>query len=213
MITPLDIQNKEFSRGVRGYKEEEVDEFLDLITVDMEKLLAENAALKKQISMQGEDLEKYRGSEDKVLETLEAAKKLMGDISASAEKRAEILLKNAQLDAELIVREARENVERLTEENLNLKRRYAEFRTRYKSLLESELERFETLSSEVYSSYGIDDLEALVAAGKPAGSAMDTKVREDDMKATRRISISDFEDVFGDDAKKTTVNFKPIKTE
>ena len=40
MITPLDIQNKEFSRGVRGYKEEEVDEFLDLITVDMEKLLA-----------------------------------------------------------------------------------------------------------------------------------------------------------------------------
>ena len=213
MITPLDIQNKEFSRGVRGYKEEEVDEFLDLITVDMEKLLAENAALKKQISMQGEDLEKYRGSEDKVLETLEAAKKLMGDISASAEKRAEILLKNAQLDAELIVREARENVERLTEENLNLKRRYAEFRTRYKSLLESELERFETLSSEVYSSYGIDDLEALVAAGKPAGSAMDTKAREDDMKATRRISISDFEDVFGDDAKKTTVNFKPIKTE
>ena len=34
-----------------------------------------------------------------VLETLEAAKALMGDISTSAEKRAEILLKNAELDA------------------------------------------------------------------------------------------------------------------
>ena len=36
MITPLDIQNQEFPRGVRGYKPEEVDTFLDLITTDME---------------------------------------------------------------------------------------------------------------------------------------------------------------------------------
>ena len=41
MITPADIENKEFSRGVRGYKEDEVDEFLDLIILDMEKLLKE----------------------------------------------------------------------------------------------------------------------------------------------------------------------------
>ncbi len=208
MITPLDIQNKEFSRGVRGYKEEEVDEFLDLLTVDMEKLLAENAALKEQVQTQSANLEKYRGSEDKVLETLEAAKSLMGDISASAEKRAEILLKNAQLDAELITREARENVERLTEENLTLKRRFAEFRAKYKSLLESELERFETLSTEVYSNYGIDDLQALVAAGSKA-----KPVDEDDLKSTRIVDIEDFENKFLDDGKKTTVNFKPIKTE
>ena len=214
MITPLDIQNKEFSRGVRGYKEEEVDEFLDLLTVDMEKLLNENAALKAQVSTQSDDLEKYRGSEDKVLETLEAAKQLMGDISASAEKRAEILLKNAQLDAELITREARENVERLTEENLNLKRRFAEFRARYKSLLESELDRFETLSSEIYSSYGIDDLQELVNAGKPAGSTMTNEYSKEDMSATRRISLSDFGGEFAEeDSRKTKVDFKPIKTE
>jgi cell division initiation protein len=39
MITPLDIQNKEFPKVVRGYKEEEVDGFLDLVTLDLEKLL------------------------------------------------------------------------------------------------------------------------------------------------------------------------------
>ena len=39
MITPADLENKEFSRGVRGYREDEVDEFLDLIILDMEKLL------------------------------------------------------------------------------------------------------------------------------------------------------------------------------
>ncbi len=43
MITPLDIQNKEFPKVVRGYKEEEVDSFLDLLTLDLEKILEETS--------------------------------------------------------------------------------------------------------------------------------------------------------------------------
>ena len=99
MITPLDIQNKEFPKGVRGYKEEEVDGFLDLLTLDFEKLMEENRRLKDQVKSLTAEVERYRNSEGAVLDTLEAAKALMGDISASAEKRAEILLKNAELDA------------------------------------------------------------------------------------------------------------------
>lgn len=157
MITPLDIQNKQFSKVVRGYKEEEVDEFLDLITVDLEKVITENASLKAQLDKLSMDINKYKGSEGAVLETLEAAKALMGDISASAEKRAEILLKNAELDAELIQREARESVERLTDESAQLKNRFNEFRGKYKSLLEAELERFDTLSSELF--FSMEDLD------------------------------------------------------
>ena len=41
MIRPIDIQEKEFTRAVRGYKEEEVNEFLDEITVDLDSLLNE----------------------------------------------------------------------------------------------------------------------------------------------------------------------------
>ncbi|MDD2217501.1 MAG: DivIVA domain-containing protein [Eubacteriales bacterium] len=150
MITPLDIQNKEFSKVVRGYKEEEVDAFLDLITVDMEKLLQENVSLKENISKLSEDLTRYKSSEGAVLETLEAAKALMSDISGSAEKRAEILLKNAELDAELIQREARESVERLTEEGIRMKNNLAAFKTKYRSFLESEFERFENVSYELF---------------------------------------------------------------
>lgn len=150
MITPLDIQNKEFGKVVRGYKEEEVDAFLDLITIDMEKLLQENATLKEQLAKTADDLTRYRGSEGAVLETLEAAKALMSDISGSAERRAEILLKNAELDAELIQREARDSVERLTEESIRLKNNLAAFKTKYRSFLESELERFDTLSYELF---------------------------------------------------------------
>jgi cell division initiation protein len=150
MITPLDIQNKEFTKAVRGYKEEEVDSFLDLITLDFEKLMQDNRRLKESMAVLTSEVERYRGSENALLETLEAAKALMGDISASAEKRAEILLRNAEMDAERIQREARESVERLTEESVKLRNRLGMFRTKFRSLLETELERFNTLSAELF---------------------------------------------------------------
>ena len=188
MITPLDIQNKEFAKGVRGYKEDDVDGFLDLLTLDMEKLLEENKKLKDQIHALNNELLRYKSTEGTVLETLEAAKSLMGDISASAEKRAEILVKNAELDAKMITREARESAERLTEENNALRNRYMQFRSRFKNMLEMELERFDTLSEDIFGEKDIADLENILDEAVSA--------REDDPCAV------------GGDERKTIVNMR-----
>jgi len=159
MITPLDIQSKEFAKSVRGYKEEDVDGFLDLLTLDWEKMIEENQRLKDQVKSLSADLS--------VLETLEAAKALMGDISASAEKRAEILLKNAELDAERITREARESVEKLNEEAVAIRSSLNTFKTRYKLLLESELEKFDTLSAELFADKDMEDLKSILEGRTP----------------------------------------------
>ena len=150
MITPFDIEKKEFSKGVRGYSVEEVDEFLDQIIVDMEKVIKENLRLKAEIAALEQENEKYKGSEGEVLQVLEQAKGLMQDISVSAEKRAEVILKNAELDAELTVREARARAERLKDENESLEKRYVAFRNRYKKYLEDELERFDSLDDGLF---------------------------------------------------------------
>lgn len=165
MIRPIDIQEKEFTRGVRGYKEEEVNEFLDEITIDLERLLDELRATKEENSRLVSELERHRGTEGTVLETLEAAKTLMADISSSAEKRADILLKNAELDAQLMTKEAREMADRITEESAALKSRFINFRSRYKQLLESELQRFESLSGEMFPELGVDDFDDLPGGG------------------------------------------------
>ena len=114
MITPIDIQEKEFSRAVRGYKEEEVNEFLDEITVDMDRLLNELRETREENSRLVEELERIRSSEGTVVETLQAAKSLMADIAESSEKRAGILLKNAELDAEMMRKTARDEAETLS---------------------------------------------------------------------------------------------------
>ena len=161
MIRPVDIQEKEFSRAVRGYKEDEVNAFLDEITLDLERLLNELRETKEENSRLVEELERHRGSEGTVVETLEAAKSLMADISSSAEKRADILLKNAELDAELMKKEAREMAETISRESEAIRARFISFRTRYKQLLESELRRFESLSGEMFPEFGIDDFDDL----------------------------------------------------
>ena len=171
MIRPIDIQEKEFTRGVRGYKEEEVNEFLDEITIDMERLLDELRATKEENSRLVAELERHRGTEGTVLETLEAAKTLMADISSSAEKRADILLKNAELDAQLMTKEAKDMADRIAEESAAIKTRFINFRSKYKQLLESELQRFESLSGEMFPELGVDDFDDL-----PGGAAFDDPV-------------------------------------
>jgi cell division initiation protein len=161
MITPLDIQNKEFPRGVRGYKEDEVDGFLDLLTLDLEKIIKENAALKERVKSLALELERFRTTEATVYDTLEVAKSLMNDISSSAEKRASMVMKNAELDAQLIVREAKESVDKLDDEYAAIKIRLNIFKTRFKTLLESELERFDTLSAEIFSEKDFEDLRSI----------------------------------------------------
>ena len=46
-ITPMDIHNKEFSRSFRGYNEDEVDQFLDEIVEEFERLYKENLESKR----------------------------------------------------------------------------------------------------------------------------------------------------------------------
>lgn len=146
MLTPNDIQTKEFSKGVRGYKEEEVDLFLDELTIDLENVLKENDALKQRNEELENKLKEYKDQEGAVVKTLEAAKSLMSDISASAEKRADILIRNAEIDAAAIVRQAKDTVVNLQAEEKMLNERISNLKTRFKALLEGELSHFNEIT-------------------------------------------------------------------
>lgn len=160
MITPLEIENKQFSKAMRGYNADEVDQFLDEITLDLQKLLAENERLNAKVEGLESDLNQYKKSEASVLNTLESAKKLMKDISESAEKRAEIIIKNAQLDADVMQRDAKESISKLTEEGAKLKDKLTRFRDRYKQMLEDELNELDGSSEELLADLERDFLPA-----------------------------------------------------
>ena len=160
MITPYDIQTKEFSRTLRGFHPEEVDDFLNEIILTVQELMRENELLKEKVNNLTRDVEKYHTSEKSVANTIESAKKLMNDISESAERRAEIIIKNAQLDAEVIQHDAKESVARMTEEGERLKQKVNRYRERYRQLLEDELSELDGSSEELFAALEKDFMPA-----------------------------------------------------
>ncbi len=160
MITPTDIENKEFRRVKKGFDPDEVDEFLDLIIVDMEKLIKENRRLQEELNKANNQVDKHMSSESSVYETLAAAKQLMNDIAASAERRAEIILKNAELEADMITREAKENISRYTSEGTRLMSKVDLLRERYRTMLLDELESIESKDNDFFQEFKDDFMPA-----------------------------------------------------
>ena len=196
MITPSDIENKEFRRVKKGFDPDEVDEFLDLIIVDMEKLIKENRRLKDELAKVSSQVDKHVNSESTVYETLAAAKQLMNDIAASAERRAEILLKNAELQADMITREAKENISRYTDEGNRLMSRVDLLRERYRSMLKDELDRVNEDNNDFFSEFRNDFMPAsmqdlsdddMKIRSREKNTETKTKVAEEKIDLTKTV--------------------------
>ena len=140
---PIDIDKKEFSRDKRGYNSREVDEFLDIIVADYEKILNDNRSMAHKIKALEKQLEEAQKDDNAMLETLETAKKLMADISASAERRAELMMRDAELEAENMLLDAKVAVRQLTEEHAVLSNKILRLRNNFRKMLQTELENLE----------------------------------------------------------------------
>lgn len=140
MLTPMEIHNKEFKKGMRGYKEEEVDEFLDKVVTDFEKLYRENGELKDKLSVINDKVDSYNLMEKTLQNTLVVAQTTAEEVVVNSRKKAEVLLQEAEDQAKRIVEDANKSVIDIHREYENLKKEVQVFKTRFKTLLESELE-------------------------------------------------------------------------
>ncbi len=140
MITPLDIQNKEFKKGLRGYKEDEVDEFLDQVMVDYEKLYKENAELKDKVERVNQQIEQFKNIENTLKNTLVVAQNAAEEVRANASKQAELIVKESENRSKEMISKANRDVEKVREQYEEIKKNMQIFKTRYKTLLQSQID-------------------------------------------------------------------------
>ena len=190
MITPNDIETKVFSYSVRGYNKREVDEFLDQIMIDYQALLDQNAKMLERVHV----LQKQVSDSKDPANMTRDAKRLMNDISASAEQKAEIIIKNAQHDAENIVRNAKNSTSQADEDAERLRRKVEKFKLRYKQLLEEELGRLDDSSEDL-----LDDLRKDFFPGYIYGKAENAEFTKVAGSAEVDDMIADLPDVEPED--------------
>ena len=193
MIMPIDIDKKEFSRDKKGYNSREVDEFLDLIVQDYEKVLNDNRAMAHKIKTLEKQLEEAQKSDNAMVDTLETAKKLMADISASAERRAELMMRDAELEAENMMLEAKVSVRKLNDEHLVLKNKVERLRNNYKAMLEGELRKMESDEYELLPDLDRSDISAIDEGTPKEAPKSPTIVVTDEGKVQKDYENSPFE--------------------
>ncbi|CQR74603.1 Septum site-determining protein DivIVA [Sporomusa ovata DSM 2662] len=140
MLTPLDIHNKEFKRSFRGYKEDEVDEFLDGVIKDYETLYRDNIEGKETIERLNSKLEHYQHMENTLHSTLVIAQETAEEVKLNAKKETELIIKEAEIRAQKLVEEALTKVRKMTGEYEELQKQAKVFRTRLRTLLQAQME-------------------------------------------------------------------------
>lgn len=139
MITPLDIQNKEFKKSLGGYRTKDVDGYLDYINTDYEKLYKENIELKDKIGMLTDQIRQYNNLEETLKSTLVIAQSTADEVTNTARKKADLILEEAELDANNLIKEAEEKVKNIKREYEDLKKEMFIFKSRYENFMQAQL--------------------------------------------------------------------------
>lgn len=140
MLTPLDIENKKFTKTIKGYNVDEVDDFLDQLTIEYERLYKENAEFKNKFDDQQREIDRYKTVEHTLQNTLLMAQSTAEDIKNMAQKQADQIINEAKLEAQKMLEDVNKDevdIRRKTEE---LKKQFEVYKAKMEALLISQLE-------------------------------------------------------------------------
>ncbi|HPQ70204.1 MAG TPA: DivIVA domain-containing protein [bacterium] len=145
-ITPLDIQQQQFKKVRNRYDAGEVDSFLDMVRIEMEDILRENAALNEELKRTKSRLSELIEHEKTLKDAIISTQRVAEDIKANAQKEAEIIIAEARLDADKLVGNAHDQIRKLNEDVQELRRMRVRVEAEMKALLESHLSLLEASS-------------------------------------------------------------------
>ena len=149
MITPLDIENKRFSKKtLNGYDPEEVDEFLDELTKDYTIIYKKVSESEKELEDLTAKMEQYTKIESTLKNTLVMAQSAADEVKNAAQKQADQIIREAESSArqatnniDIQINEKRKELEELTKQ-------FDVYKAKMESLLISQLELLKEVNKD-----------------------------------------------------------------
>lgn len=145
MLKPIDIQNKEFEKKIKGYDCDAVDDFLDLIIQDYDALCRENAALREKVDVLTETVDRYKEIEETMHKSLDVARQSAHDIKNNANMEAEAIINRAKLDAARLARQIDDEHIKKHQEMLKIKQEIDTYRARIHTVCENLVKTIDEL--------------------------------------------------------------------
>ncbi len=149
MLTPLEIENKKFAKQMmNGYNVDEVDEFLDLLTADYEKLYRENAEAREKIEQLNGDIAHYKTIENTLQSTLMMAQSTAEEVKNVARQQAEQIINDAQAYAKQEAMNLEQEITLKRRELEDVAKQFDIYKAKMESLLISQLEILKEINKD-----------------------------------------------------------------
>ncbi|MFC6465425.1 DivIVA domain-containing protein [Marinilactibacillus sp. GCM10026970] len=150
-LTPMDIHNKEFSVKMRGYDQDQVNDYLDQIIKDYELLLKQKKETEKKLEFAEEKLASYDQMQDSLNKSIIVAQDAADRLKVNSEKEADMISKEAENKASKVRQDAENHADQLLKDAVGKARKIEEetealrkqsriFRQRLQLMIESQLE-------------------------------------------------------------------------
>ena len=133
---------------MNGYSVDEVDDFLDDLTVEYEKMFKENAEYKSQVTRLKEDMEHYKAIESTLQNTLVMAQTTAEDVKNVARQQADQIIAEAKLSAEKEVDNLENEISLKRKELEDIQREFDIYKAKMESLLISQLELLKDVNKD-----------------------------------------------------------------
>jgi cell division initiation protein len=139
-VTPIDIQQKRFHVGFRGYERTEVETFLDLVRDEMETLIRELTEMREFKQSYDQLLQDLMEKEELVKKMMFMTQKLMEDQKDNARREAALIIKDAEIRSQQIVGRAQDEKTKLEAEIQEINRRKHHFLEDMKKVIQMHQE-------------------------------------------------------------------------
>lgn len=153
-MTPEEIRSITFDKGMRGYRPEDVDDFIENIAKEMETLMAQKAeaeanaksrkdkmlVLAQKVEEYRSQVDSYRAEEDTLRTALLNAQRMGDNIMRDARQQADGIIREANLKADSILSLSRDELEEQKEELARVKNEVSRFKNEVLGLYKTHIE-------------------------------------------------------------------------
>ena len=149
MITPLEIEEKKFSKQMmNGYSVVEVDEFLDELSEDYARNYKEVSELSAKVEELTNNLAHYKTIEETLQNTLIMAQSTAEETKNIARQQADQIIREAKVVAQKGVEDLNQEIKMKQIELDDIKKQLDIYKAKMESLLISQLELLKDINKD-----------------------------------------------------------------
>jgi cell division initiation protein len=158
-FTPNEIKSKTFTTVKNGFEPTEVESYLDQLSTEIERLKEDKKQLEQVIEDKETNIQSYKDVHQSVSDALVQAQQAGEETKTAATKDAEATVAKAQAQANQIVNDAIEKSRRLSFQTEDMKRQSKIFRSRFRMLVEAQLDLLKSEDWDYLLNYDLDSAQ------------------------------------------------------